>query len=162
MIDLKKLKGFFFSQQQSQIQKTNGHNNHITEYEKNLNCDETQQFINTPFHNNRPLRCYNENFYKCLDVHKRPRLVKKSGELNINSANVQKRKRRLFSDMFTTILDTRWRWHFFMFLFTFIISWFGFAFLWYLIAYFNNDLNLTSTNSTDPDHVPCVTSNSYS
>ena len=37
----------------------------------------------------------------------KPRLVKKSGELNINANKVPKRRRRLLSDFFNTILGKR-------------------------------------------------------
>ena len=88
-------------------------------------------------------RRFSENFYQCLDVQPRPRLVKKSGELNIVMENVPKRKRRLLSDFFNTILDVKWRWHFIIFLLSFIISWFFFASIWYIIALIHGDLKWT-------------------
>ena len=75
-------------------------------------------------------RRFSENYYKSFDIHKRPRLVKKCGELNIHMDNVPKHKRRLLSDFFNTILDIRWRWHIAIFLLSFLISWFLFATVW--------------------------------
>lgn len=49
-------------------------------------------------------RSFSEAYYKSLDVQKRPRLVKKCGELNIHMENVAKHKRRLLRDLFNTIL----------------------------------------------------------
>lgn len=100
--------------------------------------EELLQFF--PQHQNTLRRRFSENFYKCLDVHRRPRLVKKNGELNIHTENVHKRRRRLWSDCFNTILDIKWRWHFGIFLFSFVISWFLFANIWYLIALLHGDI----------------------
>lgn len=102
--------------------------------------DEFMQFFPTHLKHHTLRRRFCENFYKCLDVHKRPRLVKKSGELNIHTENVHKRRRRLWSDIFNTILDIKWRWHFFIFLFSFVLSWFLFANIWYLISWLHGDL----------------------
>lgn len=73
-------------------------------------------------------------FYSDLKHEKRPRLVKKCGELNIDVESVPKRKRRLMSDFFNTVLDVKWRWHILIFIMTFLISWIVFASAWYLIG----------------------------
>lgn len=73
-------------------------------------------------------------FYMNLNHETRPRLVKKCGELNIDVESVPKRKRRLLSDFFNTILDIKWRWHIFIFIMTFLISWIVFATAWYFIG----------------------------
>jgi len=49
-------------------------------------------------------KSYGEMFYKNQEIQKRPRLVKKCGELNIQMENVAKHKRRLFKDFFNTII----------------------------------------------------------
>ena len=100
-----------------------------------------------PHHQTMLRRRFSENFYKCLDIHRRPRLVKKSGELNIYTENVLKHRRRLFSDIFNTLLDVKWRWHFIFFFLSFIISWFIFATVWYMIAFINGDLKATANAS---------------
>jgi len=51
-------------------------------------------------------KSYGEMFYKNEEIQKRPRLVKKCGELNIQMENVDKHKRRLFKDFFNTIIGT--------------------------------------------------------
>jgi hypothetical protein len=73
-------------------------------------------------------------FYMNFNHEIRPRLVKKCGELNIDMESVPKRKRRLLSDFFNTVLDVRWRWHIIIFMLTFLISWILFATVWYLIG----------------------------
>ena len=72
--------------------------------------------------------------FQGIEHNKRPRLVKKCGELNIYMDNVPKHKRRLLSDIFNTILDMKWRWHLVIFLWSFIVSWFIFATIWYMIG----------------------------
>lgn len=95
---------------------------------------------------------------------KRPRLVQKNGELNINTFNIPKHRRRLLSDFFNTILDVKWRWHVIIFILSFILSWFFFAAIWYAIAYLHDDIgendvqdfSTNGTSSTQYTHLPCV------
>lgn len=47
---------------------------------------------------------YGESFYENITSKKRPRLVKKCGELNIQMKNVANHKLRLFKDFFNTII----------------------------------------------------------
>lgn len=138
MVNLKRIKRFFSPSSHS----TNIVRDVPDERDFNKNFpEELLQFF--PHHQATLCRRFSENFYNCLDVHRRPRLVKKSGELNIHTENVHKRRRRLWSDIFNTILDIKWRWHFGIFLFSFIFSWFFFASIWYLIAFFHGDLKTT-------------------
>lgn len=122
------------------------------------NFDELLQFF--PNQQTVLRRRFSENFYKCLDVHRRPRLVKKNGELNMHTENVHKHRRRLWSDIFNTILDVKWRWHFVFFFFSFIVSWFLFATIWYMIAFLHGDLvakstpSFTGSNSSLPQTTP--------
>ena len=56
------------------------------------------------FTNTSGTRRFSETFYHSFEQKRRPRLVKKNGELNIDMENVPKHKRRLFRDLFNTIL----------------------------------------------------------
>lgn len=56
------------------------------------------------FTNNSETRRFSETFYHSFEQKRRPRLVKKNGELNIDMENVPKHKRRLLRDLFNTIL----------------------------------------------------------
>jgi hypothetical protein len=94
-----------------------------------------------------------DSFHKNLEIKKRPRLVKKCGELNIHMENVPKHKRRLLSDFFNTILDIKWRWHIVIFLLSFMVSWFIFATIWYTIAFVHGDLNVKSDENQQTDDV---------
>lgn len=75
----------------------------------------------------------------------------------INSKTVGK----IFQDIFTTLVDAQWRWTILIFAMSFILTWAGFASVWYVIAYAHGDLeyadrvrNGAAVNET---FIPCVT-----
>ncbi|ESO09884.1 hypothetical protein HELRODRAFT_122255, partial [Helobdella robusta] len=84
--------------------------------------------------------------------HKR-RLVQKSGECNVTSCNVTKRKQKYFFDIFTTLIDMRWRFHTLLFFAAFVTTWCVFGFVWFLIAIAHKD-HISHANETS---TPCVT-----
>ena len=47
---------------------------------------------------------------------------------------------RYFSDLFTTLVDLKWRWNLLIFCSCYVFSWFIFAVIWFLIAYIHGDL----------------------
>lgn len=66
-------------------------------------------------------------------LHKR-RLVLKNGECNVKSRNVTKRKRKYIVDIFTTLVDMKWRYHLLLFALAFVLTWITFGAIWYGIA----------------------------
>lgn len=64
----------------------------------------------------------------------KPRLINKSGEVKVQAKNVPRKMRRYLSDLFTTMIDLRWKWVIFIFVATYIISWLLFGFMWWLMA----------------------------
>jgi len=54
--------------------------------------------------------------------------------------NVAKRRRRYLQDIFTTLVDAQWRWTLLVFALNFLLSWLGFAIIWWLIVYSHGDL----------------------
>lgn len=70
------------------------------------------------------------------------RLVFKNGECNVNRANIKKRRQRYMADIFTTLIDIKWRWNLLNFVLAFMLSWFIFALLWWLIAFSHGDFDL--------------------
>ena len=46
----------------------------------------------------------------------RRRLVYKNGECNISHTNIKKRRRRYLADIFTTLVDIKWRWNLLLFI----------------------------------------------
>ncbi|XP_014205713.1 G protein-activated inward rectifier potassium channel 3-like isoform X2 [Copidosoma floridanum] len=88
----------------------------------------------------------------------RKRVVFKHGDCNIVQGNVAKRRRRYLQDIFTTLVDAQWRWTLLVFAMTFLLSWLGFALVWWLIVYAHGDLDPRTT--TEPGSnvtiTPCV------
>lgn len=82
------------------------------------------------------------------------RALFKNGDCNVVLANVSKLRRRYLQDLFTTLVDARWRWTLLVFCASFLLSWLGFAAVWYLIAYTHGDL--LPENADDPQWSPCV------
>ncbi|XP_059473830.1 G protein-activated inward rectifier potassium channel 3-like [Neocloeon triangulifer] len=82
----------------------------------------------------------------------RRRVVFKGGDCNVTQSNVAKRRRRYLQDIFTTLVDAQWRWTLLVFALNFLLSWLGFAVLWFLVAYSHGDL------ASSPDNnATCVT-----
>lgn len=78
----------------------------------------------------------------------------KNGDFNIALANISKLRRRYMRDLFTTLVDARWRWTLFVFCMSFLLSWFGCGVVWYLIAYTHGDL--LPENAGNAHWSPCV------
>lgn len=55
-------------------------------------------------------------------------------------SKLNKRKLRFLQDIFTTLVDTQWRWTLLIFALSFILSWLGFAVIWWLICFTHGDL----------------------
>ena len=72
---------------------------------------------------------------------------------------------RYFSDLFTTLVDLKWRWDLFIFCSCYVFSWFIFALIWFLIAYIHGDLaqyNPAHNPPTFPDEERLADTSSYS
>ena len=83
----------------------------------------------------------------------RKRVIHKNGNVNLSPEHVDKRHRRYLQDMFTTMVDIRWRWNLLVFTMGFLLSWFGFAVVWWLIAFSHSDFE---HEKDDPEWTPCV------
>ncbi|KAK3608268.1 hypothetical protein CHS0354_007299 [Potamilus streckersoni] len=84
----------------------------------------------------------------------RRRLVYKNGEVNITQTNIRKRRRRYLADIFTTLVDIKWRYNLLIFTLAFTFSWLIFALVWWLICFSHGDLD--ETNRKNPNFTPCV------
>jgi len=80
------------------------------------------------------------------------RIVHKDGSCNIASQNVTERRRRYLVDIFTTLVDMRWRYNVALFGAAFIVSWTTFAVVWFSIAYTHGDCDRVD----DDDWQPCI------
>ena len=80
------------------------------------------------------------------------RLVSKNGECNVTRANIKKRRQRYMADIFTTLVDIKWRWNLLNFVLAFILSWLIFALVWWLICFSHGDFD----NYGNSGHKACV------
>ncbi|CAF1332308.1 unnamed protein product [Adineta ricciae] len=85
----------------------------------------------------------------------RKRLITKDGNINIEKLRVENRI-LYFRDIFTSLLDLKWRFILILFSFSFVISWLIFAVIWYIIMYIHNDFSINSSNETSNEHIPCI------
>lgn len=93
----------------------------------------------------------------------RKRVIFKHGDCNVVQGNVAKRRRRYMQDIFTTLVDAQWRWTILIFAMSFILTWAGFAGVWYIIAFAHGDIDyadrvsLYGEEALNETHIPCVT-----
>ena len=73
------------------------------------------------------------------------RVVLKNGAINVNKEHVERRHQRYLQDTFTTMVDIQWRWNLLVFTLAFILSWLGFACVWWVICLAHGDL--------EPEHL---------
>ncbi|KAM3920787.1 G protein-activated inward rectifier potassium channel 3-like [Leptodactylus fuscus] len=80
----------------------------------------------------------------------RQRYVAKDGKCQVNLGRIEE-KGRFLSDIFTTIVDLKYRWFLFVFMMCYIVTWFFFATVYYLDAFWRLDL----LNFDNDDWEPC-------
>ncbi|KYO17993.1 G protein-activated inward rectifier potassium channel 1 [Alligator mississippiensis] len=83
---------------------------------------------------------------------KRQRFVDKNGRCNVQHGNLGSETSRYLSDLFTTLVDLKWRWNLFIFILTYTVAWLFMASMWWIIAYMRGDLN----KAHDENYTPCV------
>ncbi|XP_018564209.1 ATP-sensitive inward rectifier potassium channel 12-like [Anoplophora glabripennis] len=84
------------------------------------------------------------------------RAVSKNGECNIFPTRVP--KKQFIRDIFTTLLDLKWRWTLTVLTLGFFVSWFLFGIAWWLVAFFHGDLEEAHLpmNQAASNFTPCV------
>ncbi|XP_068098051.1 G protein-activated inward rectifier potassium channel 4-like [Hyperolius riggenbachi] len=82
---------------------------------------------------------------------RRQRYVEKDGKCNVHHGNVRETY-RYFTDIFTTLVDLKWRFNLLVFTMVYTITWIFFGFIWWLIAYIRGDLD----HIEDATWTPCV------
>lgn len=87
-----------------------------------------------------------------MNVGVQRRVVSKDGHNNIRIDNVDGMVKLYLHDIWTTVVDMKWRYKLTLFVSTFLTTWFLFGLLFYLIAMANNDLNIAQPSN----HTPCV------
>lgn len=81
----------------------------------------------------------------------RQRYVTKVGKCQVNLGNIQDKKRFL-SDIFTTIVDLKYRWFLFVFMMCYIVTWVVFGFIYFLDAWVRGDVG----HQGDPEWQACI------
>ncbi|TNN03860.1 G protein-activated inward rectifier potassium channel 1-like [Takifugu flavidus] len=84
---------------------------------------------------------------------KRQRFVEKNGRCNVQHGNLGGETSRYISDLFTTLVDLKWRWNLLIFILTYTVAWLVMASMWWVIAYIRGDL---SRGGHDSSYTPCV------
>ncbi|MEE6484685.1 hypothetical protein FKM82_013975 [Ascaphus truei] len=82
---------------------------------------------------------------------KRQRYVTKDGKCRVNLGHIGQNKRFL-SDIFTTIVDLKYRWFIFVFMLCYIVTWVAFAVIYFLDAFLRDDVN----HIGNPEWKPCI------
>lgn len=70
----------------------------------------------------------------------RNRLIFKHGAVNITKENIDNKGKRYLKDIFTTLIDAKWRWTLAIFVTNFIGTWTIFACFWFAMAYAKGDI----------------------
>ncbi|KAJ7984427.1 hypothetical protein DPEC_G00354730 [Dallia pectoralis] len=84
---------------------------------------------------------------------KRQRFVEKNGRCNVQHGNLGGETSRYLSDLFTTLVDLKWRWNLLIFILTYTIAWLVMASMWWIIGYIRGDI---SPHGHDQSYTPCV------
>jgi len=99
------------------------------------------------------------------DVRNGERAVESAGvesEERRDRANIKKRRQRYMADIFTTLVDIKWRWNLLNFVPAFMLSWLIFALLWWLICFSHGDFEhyepppAQATKRKGKEWKPCV------
>ena len=89
-------------------------------------------------------------------LNKQKRVVLKGGSTSVTYKNISKKRRRYFSDLYTTLLDSSWNYCVLMFTTSFYGSWLFFGSLYFMICYMHGDLLEENLPSKKSDWVPCI------
>ncbi|XP_073506643.1 ATP-sensitive inward rectifier potassium channel 8 [Phyllobates terribilis] len=81
---------------------------------------------------------------------RKARFVAKNGACNVAHKNIREQGRFL-QDVFTTLVDLKWRHTLVIFTMSFLCSWLLFAMIWWLVAFAHGDMDITET-----PREPCV------
>lgn len=85
---------------------------------------------------------------KCIKK-KIQRYVRKDGKCNVHHGNVRETYRYL-TDIFTTLVDLKWRFNLLIFVMVYTVTWLFFGMIWWLIAYIRGDLDHLQDKSWNP------------
>ena len=84
------------------------------------------------------------------------RVVLRGGSTSVTYKNISKKRRRYFSDLYTTLLDSSWTYCVLMFTTSFYGSWLFFGSLYFIICYMHGDLLEEHLTKSGNDWIPCI------
>ncbi|NXG05969.1 KCNJ8 protein, partial [Sakesphorus luctuosus] len=91
------------------------------------------------------------------DRPRKARFIAKNGACNLAHKNIREQGRFL-QDIFTTLVDLKWRHTLVIFTMSFLCSWLLFAMMWWLVAFAHGDMDPSTENLTNSTKwTPCVT-----
>ncbi|XP_068134055.1 ATP-sensitive inward rectifier potassium channel 8 [Hyperolius riggenbachi] len=83
------------------------------------------------------------------DQLRKARFVAKNGACNVAHKNIREQGRFL-QDVFTTLVDLKWRHTLVIFTMSFLCSWLLFAMMWWLVAFAHGDMDIHETHLQEP------------
>uniref|UniRef100_G3NWH4 ATP-sensitive inward rectifier potassium channel 14 n=1 Tax=Gasterosteus aculeatus aculeatus TaxID=481459 RepID=G3NWH4_GASAC len=88
----------------------------------------------------------------------RSRFVKKDGQCNVLSTNMDEKRQRYLADFFTTCVDIRWRYLLFIFCASFLVSWLFFGIIFYGVSLVHGDFEGQPEAKADAptQRIPCI------
>ncbi|XP_013798954.1 G protein-activated inward rectifier potassium channel 4-like [Apteryx mantelli] len=92
-----------------------------------------------------------DRLFSLVSKQQRQRYVTKMGKCQVNLGNIQEKKRFL-SDIFTTIVDLKYRWFLFVFMMCYIATWVVFGIIYFFDAWIRGDVN----HIGDPEWKACI------
>ncbi|XP_078491595.1 uncharacterized protein LOC100175040 isoform X1 [Ciona intestinalis] len=81
-----------------------------------------------------------KTFQRPMKRRRQTRFVTKKGHCNVRHGNVKDRL-RYFADLFTSIVDLKWRYNVAIFVATYTSTWLVFAFLWWFVSFLRGDFD---------------------
>ncbi|XP_002737875.2 inward rectifier potassium channel 18-like [Saccoglossus kowalevskii] len=82
------------------------------------------------------------------------RMVDQDGHCNISHNSPRKQNYRFLADIFTTLVDIKWRYNLTVFTLAYVLSWLIFGAVWWVLALQHGDL--VPENIENPEWKPCV------
>ncbi|XP_070610980.1 ATP-sensitive inward rectifier potassium channel 8 isoform X2 [Erythrolamprus reginae] len=90
------------------------------------------------------------------DRQRKARFIAKNGACNLAHKNIREQGRFL-QDIFTTLVDLKWRHTLVIFTMSFLCSWLFFAMMWWLVAFAHGDMDKPCSNEDFTKWKPCIT-----
>uniref|UniRef100_A0A8C5PQU7 G protein-activated inward rectifier potassium channel 3 n=1 Tax=Leptobrachium leishanense TaxID=445787 RepID=A0A8C5PQU7_9ANUR len=107
--------------------------------------------ITTKSHRIRCKLMYDDRqLFNLTNRQKRQRYVTKDGKCRVNLGHIE--KKRFLSDIFTTIVDLKYRWFIFVFMLCYVSTWVAFGVIYFLDAVIRDDVNHVG----EPEWKPCI------